>query len=685
MDRTKYDVELDGQAFSVRTLSKESAPALAPRFNTGRQGETDLTLVKNKSVLNFEGGMLQEEWQDDQMVSVARNCFYDVLSGYLFTSPAKTEASDEPSDNINADAYFTDVQCIFNGELYNAVEYYASGLKNKIRKVSDDSDVTLHADLASSLFPISSMIVYEDYMIISNADSGKFSWYWDGSTMLEMASGGGITWWGKTGDIPYALNFTMELYSVDLSTIGSPVFTSVGVVGEKDISLTLPPLEYQNRLYFAKPEGLFVYDGVKVYKILDQHFTQAVEYRGRLYLSDGRVVYRFNGASFEFLKDFASIGIITGAMRVAKDRLWFAVEVSYDVEDVQGGKFGGTASTGEVGLYYYDEVGFFEYQKMTLVNQVPVGLIADDNIFLATKSDQQFTDAQLWKWTLLNEKATDSVNTQELEVITSTFDGGFPNVKKSLHSVRVTLSESGSYIGDMKYRTRDAEGIWSAWTTLASIDDSDQQEQAVEADVKFYAVQVSFVGGQLDTKPTAIKRISFGYTLHPEQRNRWTVGLVCQGESLTTPQPLKDGTEEVKTAKQLRDVIYQAVSSEAPVWFYDIDYGQLSGALAQAALGNRTIKGGTYGFSTSGYIRIGLEIISYDRLSATQLTLRKRGMFGTTDVAHSVDDVVEQAFRVYATRIINEQYLIGAESSNTDDSEPTRGQESIVNVQLEEL
>ena len=61
-----YDILLGDHTglhgYRVRSITRDSAPLIAPRFSTGAQSQTDLDLLKSKSLDNFAGGMFQREW-----------------------------------------------------------------------------------------------------------------------------------------------------------------------------------------------------------------------------------------------------------------------------------------------------------------------------------------------------------------------------------------------------------------------------------------------------------------------------------------------------------------------------------------------------------------------------------------------------------------------------------------------
>ena len=79
MANSLYDIWLgdksDMRPYRVRSIVRDSAPSIAPRFSTGIQGQTDLDLLKSSSTNNLAGGMFQRDFDDPQMVARAIGVF----------------------------------------------------------------------------------------------------------------------------------------------------------------------------------------------------------------------------------------------------------------------------------------------------------------------------------------------------------------------------------------------------------------------------------------------------------------------------------------------------------------------------------------------------------------------------------------------------------------------------------
>lgn len=678
LDRTKADVELNGQAFQITSLTKDSAPALVPQFNTGAQGDTDLQLVKSVSNTNFEGGGLQEEWIDDQQFSVVRNSFYEPTSGRLFPSPAKTEVATYASSDASNYTYFNTASCYYNDELYIAYRYYSSGAwKTGIKKVSDDSDLTIPTDLRDQQ-GIFDMVVYKGVMVISG-DSSYSGWKWDGTTFTQITAIPGSTrgMCVMNGTL-YFIRANDEFWKNTDITASSTAIGSVGVSGGSVLA-DARILAYQNRVYILHPEGLFVFDGVQIYKAIDEVFITGAVYRGWLYLTDGKKIYRFNGITYEMLKDFTSIGTIDASFVANSDRIYFNVTLSKVVEEVQGGT-GQSASSGSCALYYYDSVGFFEYEAYTLTNQTSSGVVGYDKPYLVTASTAESTDASVYEWDTTDEQDLTATMNQ-LDVISSIHDGGFPNVPKTLHYIKVVLSSIGEYGGTLQYRLRDSEGAWdSSWTSAGTVSGASSQQIYLDTPVEYNAVQVRFLGGANDT---VVKRVAFGYTIHPDRRNRWQVTLLCQGQDKYFAQEENDGTELTVDPITLREAVYASAQSKLPVDFVEVDYTRCNGAHTNSV--TTITVDSTEMFPENGTIRIGTEQIKYTGKTATTFTGCTRGAWGTTASTHSDNDVVEPLYRVYLKRIINERYILDENTKNVNSGTTNPGLESEIAIELEEV
>lgn len=681
LDRTKYDLAINGQGYRAVAVNRDTAGDFAPRFNTGEQGENDLDLFKSKTLKSLAGGMLQNDWDDDEMVSTALSVVFNPLDNHTYPAP-EAQALYNINHNASGGVPPTKVHtawAVYDGVLYIAVRDYLSGTGadgNLIYAMPSsggtvNTGITLPAALRDA-DPITDMHVYKNKIYIATgANSGGVGIYAMTPNTGTPASATFATHGSSKGRYLATLNnklyFMIGGSGLYINSTGTTWTRVTDVGNDSETTNTLAVTTFQGRIYISKEDGLYAYDGVTAYLVLDNEgydngYGSMCEYRGWLYLLNDTGLARFNGVTYEFLYPLTSLGtpMDRNDLVVANDRLYFALTFAYDPIDTTIGTTL-TASVDEFGLFYYDGVGLFCYSYYTHTNtDLDILMSAFGEPHIGQRAQADTVDTVLaywpkeWEFSLQDSGATFF----EYVINTSVFDGNFPNVKKILHGLDldylVSTDADVEVEGDIWARYTDENGTWSSWTQLAAITDKTMTNVTLETPIAFYSLQISI---DSESSRSALRRMSLRWTLHPRKRSRWNVEVVTMGSDSDQIVKLKDESYESATTATLRSKLLQAEKTSLPVWFTLDISDQLNGAINDS-VGTLTCDS-TALFPPEGrfVIEIGSEKIIAEYLSATTLTLHERGAYGTTPASHSDNAQIDQVHRVYIERILNERYL----------------------------
>lgn len=674
LDRTKYDIELNGQGFLAASMVRQSAPDFVPRFNTGEQGENDLDLLRSKSLVDFEGGMFQNQWDDDKMTFFIKNGVFNTLDKFLYPTPVKEQLTSETYGSSYSSNNFT-AWCIFDGDLLFTYRVYDSGWKNAIRKIEANgtvSNLTLPAALQSA-DAITDLHVWKEkvYIGTGNGAGSALIHTYDGSTVAVSVGKG--TLFATLGNKLYLINDTANLWLLDETV---PQWNKIGYIGDKVPATAMH--EYQQRIYMAKPEGLYAYDGIQPYKVLESEgntngFQSMVEYHGWLYMLSNNKLSRFNGVTYEKLFDLSDLGDFNGDLVSTNDRLYMVASVTQEIADSGGGKPGSSTLSTTYGLFYWDDVGLYCYNQFSVANTTtPKAMALDGNPVVGVNASDVNMTAYVYKWDKGKEFgiATGSNTYNDLEVITSIHNGGYPNVPKELHIAEADFLISDDVdidvAGTLYVKTKDVNGEWGSWTSVGVITDKTETKIQLATTQTYYEQQLKFLADSSNNH-IALKRLSFRFTINPRRRMRWRATMNIAGNSDLSTIKLRDGSSETKSAKELREVIYAAHRSNSPIWFYEYDHDQLNADITDVAT-TITLKYDTSLFPDEGVIRIGTELIRYSSKTGTQLTVVERGAFGTTAAAHLADATVEIAYRTYIESIAQDRISLDSNTVGTTES-----------------
>ena len=657
---TKYQCAINGVGYllAANGYFKKDANVLVPRFSTGEQGLTDLDLFKSLSQVDFTGGSFQRNFADPTKFSLIQNMIPNTFDNLLYPTPAPT--------NFDASSYMawrsTRVQnVIYKGELYfaaNGLGSVASAYGAVYKYVPSTKTIT--SVLLGFTAAVTDMAVLNDKLYVATGGGGLY--VFDGTTGATL-----------TGVNPYAVvsfkdRIVMngstgsagsgDMYSIDKDN--NQVF--LGKAGAFNVPVS-QMLSYNSRVYIGKPDGLFIYDGVQISPLIDaandylaDNFKYLAEYQGVMYFTRRNCVFSFNGSTIEKVLEFANYETIV-YMSTGGNRLYVMTQVVKTSSDKLG-----TAS--DTSLYEFDGVGWFEYHHTTVSSTyaTPIGFMyyGDDtyrHLIQMYVDNSGFSQVQM-KITDQNKEfiaATSNVGT----IISSEFDADFPNVDKYFDAMSCAYDNiAASDTIEMQFRV--LTGVtWTAWQSLGSLTNASTlntlKRFETAYDGTFRKIQFKIIVTRTATSNLAIRNWDADYYLSPDSTWQWDLTLQTMG-SQGVPLPLLDNTTESKSAAELRDNIYVARHTDAPIGFEDIDFANTTGTHTS---GVTTINvDTTKTFRDSGYIKIEDEIIKYTGRTSTSFTGCTRGVLGTSAAAHNTAGTkVNMYYRAVVKSINNERVI----------------------------
>jgi hypothetical protein len=675
---SKYHCAINGVGYLIAEYGyrKQDANVLVSRFATGEPGLGDLDLFKTFGQTDLSGGSFQQAFDDPTKFSLIKNMIFNRYDKLLYTTPTSSDIS------MSSYTAWRSLLCrsvVFRGELYfaaNGLGSVASGYGAVYKyDPSTDTITSVKTNFAGAVLDLA---VLSDRLWVSCGSAGTYTY--DGSTFTLNASFGPTLLKPFMGSM-YANGYTGN--GVGTLYISNPTLTvrsTIGAVGDTEIAFNSMEV-FNSRLYIGKPDGLFVYDGVQTACVWDtsrdlssSNFLFLASHNGVLYFVYRNSVYSFNGASIEEVRRFANYEQIV-YLGTANGRLVCATKI-LKVSSDKGGAVGDSL------FYSFDGVGWFLYHAVTGTSTyaTPFGFMYLGTTDGKKKFIEMFVDSsgfsqvQLKVINMANEYAAVANNVGE--IITSEIDCDFPSIDKFLDSISVDYENIGSSDSiAVSYKAFDGSS-WSAWLSLGTITSTTSRT------VRLWKTSLSGVFKKIQVKITvtrdaastlAIRDYYMNYYLSPDRTWLWQVKLQCMGNS-ETPLVLLDETTETKTPAQLRDNLYNANNSDSPVGFEDVDFTRLTGAHNNST--TTLTVGSTYGMRTSGFVKIGDEIIYYTGKTSTTLTGCTRAALGTTAASHSDQDYVNVYYRVVVKELPSETIDVP--------SQDALGQESQITLLLQE-
>jgi len=427
---------------------------------------------------------------------------------------------------------------------------------------------------------------------------------------------------------------------------------------------------------------------------------------GRLYYTMGNKIYRFDGSNIEMIQDF-SAGYVIVNMAAGVDRLWITTRNSQGTPYTD--KFGSGVDY-QHSVFCFNGVGFFEYQTFlppTGQEQrsplaIPVGnylCLLYPDLWINGSLEVRTNFEHFKRIDIRNEFSNTNIGSnRQFTVFSSEMDNKYPAVPKTLNGVMVEYQGLEAAKTHLKLEAMYfADGGWGSWVELwnelnvaaAGItNDYRLHEESLFASPNLvqppskynkvrYKLTCSIDNGVTLTDVPRVRSVSLRYTLQPNIKKRWLLGLSLYGKDNRDINDVTVGDQkEVRHSNQLRKIIYDALVNKKPILFYDADYSEV-----KSISGNIKIKG-THQVSSGDVLAIEdttnssekwinrrLSGVSYNignddtTIVLDQVGLR-RVIGGSTASTVTVGAEVRPSYAVYVTRISNERYILDENTLN---------------------
>lgn len=681
-DGTKHDIQLKGVGYKIGGYAKSVQNDFVPRIGSGQQRETDFTTLRSKSLYSFEGGQLQREWQEDNAFYGSEGLYPIYDDGVLYPVNAPVSSS----GLIGSNKAVQTAECRDQDYVFIASRTFNTPTNRIVRVDSSGTKtaLTLPSSLSGAAYSITSMVIWNDSLWIATSTNGLWYCGLASTTVSEVTGGSGYfsqlvvykgNLYGTSGNNE---NNSLFRYTGNTTTRD---YVLVGYCGQRDRDYTASLFVYNNRIYLARKEGLWAYDGVSLVDVMratdnidSKNFRFPRELKGWLYyfMPDG--MYRFNGATVEKLYDVNEIGFPEDVV-VGKNRLWVlyknsSVEGSTRFDRLMGYDYTSTNNVdGRVAVF--NGRGMYTYARTsTFIKNPGTDDVADQgSVHKMSWFNDKLYITLYYEKTIGNEHFeidTDEVNAsgqKTWRLITSIYDGDFGMVDKSLEKYDLLLdgdvtSLAGSDTIEVSVRNDDFDQDGS-WELLGDFLDSTDYEvfahSAKPNGYSFNQIQTLYEG--TTTAGYGIKQLTMRFLVVPELRWEWEITTLCYGDDTTEPLVLSDGSLETTGVRALRGNLYQAVVSKFPSLFVDIDFCELdTGGITNSDTTIPLVDASLLKEPT-GFILIDNEIIRWNAKSGDQVTALERGALGTTAASHTAGTRVYLAYRV-DVQMRNERQLM---------------------------
>jgi hypothetical protein len=675
-DNTKYDVELNGVGYRVRSITKSELPPFIPRLGSGDQTESEFDLLRAKTLEGFSGGILQRQWDTD-----ANNSVYATEGLYPRYEDGVLYPVNEPVLVGPGGKFLMTAHCVNRDYYFRASISYNSPTVSIIRRDTSgtETSLTLPAVMTSGAAnSVTSMVIWNGQLWIASGD-GIFYMPLSSTTVTKVPAGstvfqlmvvyrGSLYGTNEALSITGTANSQLHKYTGDTATTSS---TLVGDTGLAFTSFTSRLLAFSGRIWLTRPEGLWSYDGVSFNPIDDtstnvdtRNFRHACVLKGYLYyfMPDG--FYRFNGALIEKLYDVSEIGFPADAC-VGKNRIWLWYANSADAGSSRYDKTMGynnsAGYTRDGNILVFNGKALFGYRRTSASAPNPVDFTYQNDPY----GMYWFSD-KLWLWRNYDHDGYyDTLDTNEKgatgnkpwKLVTSVYDGEFPMIDKDFENLEAVLDSvppSDQSI-TVEYRTSgfDVDTGWTSYGTIKALTRLQEYVyRSLASGLTYRRIQFRF-SGTTDAGYGIVKLI-FRYLLSPDFKFQWTVTLAAYGDNSLEPLVLRDGTSGNQAVSLLRGNVYDSRQSDTPVIFCDIDQLDLNGAHTNSITTITLYDTGL--LKDRGFIKIDSELIYYTGRTTSTLTGCTRGVAGTTAAAHSNGAKIYPAYRVIVRQIQSERF-----------------------------
>lgn len=674
----------DMKGYRCSQFSRDSAPLVAPRFSDGRQGETDLDLLKSESLESLAGGMFQRDWADSEMVARAMGIFNPFDKNIYPTPPPNTVSL------TGFDSYPPLLKAESQNYSFYAGSYAASGdFYNQLVKVNPDgthTKITLPTNLqgGGGRAPITGLTLHKGSLYIGAQAFGKVNDLWrydiDPGTFQNISPGIGNRFFTLRGSL-YLINADSTIFSATNEKAASQaLYYPITDVGFKDeTSVPTDVEEFNSAAWICKPDGIYRFDGVYCVKIFNLVTLQLKAFNGALYFVSGNWLYKFDGTNLSKIQFFGKQEYI-GKISLSATNDFLFIRSTASSSWAQGDK--PTTQNFVTRIYTYDGAAFMllnetPYTSGTIPTQALVQCGNKIHEINSTYLSQYTTTAQYFDM----DKAFDPTAVtafSHIEFTTSEYHAGYPNIFKALEFLDFNYSNmiSGDSIS-VWYQTFDGKA-WSSTNTLATLTSTSDQRIELQDNTKklFKRIKIGFVVSLASGSTLSVKGLSMRYTLQPRPRWRWNIGIMAEG--LSTKD--RNNNNLTTSANKLNNQINAAIKNKTPSILCTGDYSKIAAGVNSSAL-VFTVQGEVT-FYQDPYLEYPLcavknnsgvwEILRVTNAvyaaGVTTITVLERGYLGISAGTINTDAEFRSAYKVYVTRLIRDNVDF---SPNTVDEQTT--------------
>lgn len=689
-----YDVYIGGistiQGYRCKSLLRDTAPIIAPKFASGAAGQTDLDLLKSASVDNLAGGMFQRTHVDPQKVARAVG-FYNSFDENFYPTLPTSSASGTPQTGT--------VICKTESESYAFVNYYQrsggasyNGISKFVGNVA--SSLTVPAALygVAAQTQVSGLCLHKGFLFLA-ASPGGGTFVDTNSQRYDIAAN---TWQDIGGFVSqfftlrgglYAINRLSQVFSVTNELIaGAANYTVLAAVGGTDVSVQ-QAVEFNGAAWVTKPDGLYRFDGLSCIKVLTLYAQKLTVWNGALFFMVGKWLYRFDGTNVTKLQYFTdTINSISCDSQYLFLQSW--VTTSY----IDSPKL--PTSTGFARIYAYDGVAWTICLEKDITPETSFDhvLVYSNNYLLYSQpefSGAAWDNNQLFPVNLANIFTSSAVaSTSQIDITSSEHDDGFPNIYKSLEVVEVDYS--GLVNGDVitvKYQLYDGK-TWGSWITAGVINFASATPYLEITDLsnKLYKrVKINaYVSTMTAASTLSVKGLSWRYSLQPRMRWRWQIQFMAEGNNNVSD---RNNTLIAADSNYFTNHVLKTAKQKTPIFMFSPDYGKIdvtvnSAALTFVVLGQIPLYTDPYSeyqlcavLNASGVweiMRVATAVYS-SGTDKTTVTVVERGYYGVTPASLNANAEFHLAYKVYVTRVLRDQPIL----DDTTYAEQTSGESQL--------
>jgi hypothetical protein len=666
------------QGYRCRQLTRDSAPLIAPKFSTGSQGQTDLDLLKSASLDDVAGGMFQRTHIDSEKAMRVVG-FYNPYDQNLYPTLDFTYSSTafSPGNAVKVE-----------NNAYSFILFYQSSGGNTYafgKKVVGSTQTSLTVPNSGTMptgVGIGQMCIHKGFLYVPFAQLGKTAV----NTQRYSISAG--TWqdigqqdavYVSCRNILYSIDSAATVSSITNETVaGSATKTAITTIGGSDIAVN-EAVEFNGAVWAAKQDGLYRFDGVSAVKVLNLNASKLTAWNGGLFFFANKWLYRFDGVNVQKLQYFDDT---VYQLSTHPDYLLIQTWTTTTIDDSPKGL--GTGN-GFVRIYTYDGVGFgvIVDKSLSIEQFISHGLLCNNDQLYYVQPQFSFTawdNCYSYQWDLSKRFATTAISSTNstLEITSSEFDDGYPNIYKSLEYIEPIYRNfiAGDSLA-VKYRTYDGKN-WSAWTTAGTITSSSNAALVPVTDKTtklFKRMQINVLLTPAANSTASLKGIAWRYTLQPKLRWRWQATLMAEGNNTTQD---RSGAWITNDANDLTNSVIKSSKQKTPLYMLSPDYGLVKSQIDNATL--TFIVKGRPPIYTDPYNEYPLvavknfsgvwEVLRVSTVAynggtdETTITVLERGYNGVTPAQINANAEFHLAYCVYITRVLRETPVLDEQTYN---------------------